>query len=218
MYKRKKIIVIKIGSSVIVTRRKKLDEFRISHIADQISTLRRKGLGIILVVSGAVACGFMTDTSDRLSLSSKIDYSLLRQATAGIGQAHLITVLNCIFRQKQMIIAQILLNRNDLKIYTRHERIRKILEIYFKSGIIPVFNENDVVDLNSFGGNDFLAAELALLLQARLLIILSTNGVSAYGVGGGTTKKIAGDLLSRKNIDTIITDGKIKNIILKQIL
>ncbi len=213
-----KIIVIKIGSSVIITKRNRLDEFRISHIADQISQLQKNGFCIILVISGAVACGFITDRCDRLHMLSKTDFSLLRQAAAGVGQVHLITAFDNIFRQKQLTIAQILLNKNDLKNDAKRQKIAEILEFYFQSGIIPIFNENDIIDLNSFGGNDFLAAELTLALSAKRLLMLSTNAPSRYGVGGGKTKKMASDLLSKNNIDTIITDGKVKNIILKQVL
>ncbi|MBI4991326.1 hypothetical protein HZB96_04505 [Candidatus Gottesmanbacteria bacterium] len=215
---RRKIIIIKIGSSVLMTKRNKLDEFRISHIADQILALKKKGFAVILVVSGAVACGLITYTGDRLHMLSKEDFGLLKQAASGIGQVQLITIFDNIFKQKQMAIAQILLNKCDLKDDTKREGIKKILEFYFQSGIIPVFNENDVVDLNSFGGNDFLAAELTLLLSAQQLIILSTSGGSTYGVGGGKTKKKVNDLLTSKNIDIVITDGRIKNIILKQTL
>lgn len=214
----RRTIIIKIGSSVLITKRNKLDEFRISHIADQISTLKEKGFGAILVVSGAVACGLITYKSDRSHMLSKPDFNMMRQAAAGIGQVELINVLNNIFKQKHITIAQILVNKNDLQDDIKRERIRKIMDYYFQSGIIPVFNENDVVDLNSFGGNDFLAAELTLLLSAQQLIILSTNEGSIYGVGGGKTKGKVNDLLAKNNIDTIITNGKVKNVILKQIL
>lgn len=217
MTRQRDIIVIKIGSSVFMTKRNKLDEFRISHIADQIVTLKEKGHNVILVVSGAVACGLMTDTSDRLHLSSMIDFSLLRQAAAGIGQVQLITILNDIFRQKQMTIAQILLNKNDLKDDTKRKRIKKMLEFYFQLGIIPVFNENDVVDLNSFGGNDYLAAEIAILMRATQVMILSSYEGSSYGVGGGKSKKEVCRELSSNDIEAVVVNGKVKNIILSSI-
>ncbi|PIR59587.1 MAG: glutamate 5-kinase, partial [Candidatus Pacebacteria bacterium CG10_big_fil_rev_8_21_14_0_10_45_6] len=52
-----KVMTIKIGSSVLLTQRNKLDEFRVAHIADQVVSLKEQGVGVVLVVSGAVACG-----------------------------------------------------------------------------------------------------------------------------------------------------------------
>ena len=214
---KKKIIVIKIGSSVIITRQNKLDELRISHIGDQILTLREKGFGVILVVSGAVACGFITHTSDRSHMLLKTNFSLLRQAIAGIGQVQLITVLNNIFKQKQITIAQILLNKDDLWVAKKRKMIKIMLKSYVQSGIIPILNENDVVVLNSFGGNDFLAAEIAKLMEASQLLILSSYQRSKYGIGGGKSKKEVVRILSARDIETVIIDGKIKNIILTNI-
>jgi glutamate 5-kinase len=218
---KRKIIVIKIGSSVLMTRRDKPDEFRISHLADQVVTLQSRGFAVVLVVSGAVATGMnfltITYTSDRLHMLDKGDFRLLKQAFAGIGQAQLITIFNNVFNQKQMRVAQVLLNKDDLEnIYIR-ERIKKILELYQKLRIIPIFNENDVVGLNSFGGNDYLAAEIAKLSKADKVMILSSYGKSVFGVGGGESKEKVCKQLSKLNIETIILNGKIKNILLENI-
>lgn len=202
-------IVIKIGSGVILTQRCKLDEFRLNHLADQISSLQKSGLGVVLVVSGAVACG-----------ANLVDLSVgdegLKRAAAGVGQICLISSLQQIFRKKGLRIAQILLTKNQSA--TTVQSVRKLLDIYLRLGIVAVLNENDVVDLNSFGGNDFLAAEVAQLLQAERLLILSTLSGSAYGVGGGETKQQVLEILRRKKIQAKIVDGKSQNIILRSLL
>ena len=103
----KKIIVIKIGSSILMTKREKLDEFRIAHIAEQVFLLKKNGFGVVLVVSGAVACGHkFIDFSD--------DQKFLRQAAAGIGQAVLTSTFANVFSQKKINVAQLLLTQDGL--------------------------------------------------------------------------------------------------------
>ena len=203
----KKIFVIKIGGSVLLTGRNKLDEYRVNHIANQISLLKETGLVLVLVVSGAVGLG-----SNFIDISDK---DLIKKRTAaGIGQAILISYFNNAFKNKNLQVAQILLTKKDLN----SKDISIILRHYFDAGLIPLINENDVADLNSFSGNDFLGAEIASLLKANKFIILSTMKRSKYGVGGGEAKQEVIKLLKRKNIETEIVNGKLKNILLKTIL
>lgn len=206
-----KIIVIKIGSSVLMTKRNKIDEFRISHVAQQILTLREKGIEVILVVSGAVAYG-----SNFINLLENNDY--LKQLAAGIGQAHVISVLSSAFLKKKIYIAQVLLTKNDLQSDQKRQKIKNMLKFYVQAGFIPIINENDVLDLNSFGGNDLLAAEVSELVQAYTLIILSTKEGSTHGVGGGETKQQAIDMLAKRNIEAFIVNGKAKDILLRTVL
>ncbi|OGG03034.1 hypothetical protein A2W14_02195 [Candidatus Gottesmanbacteria bacterium RBG_16_37_8] len=206
-----KIIIIKIGSSILLTKRNKLDEFRIAHIADQILRLREKEYGIILVVSGAVAYG-----ANFIEISEK-DIKF-RQAAAGIGQVYLTTVFQEIFIKKNLQLAQILLTKEELSSLKQQKSLRQIIRLYLKTGIIPIFNENDVIDLNCFGGNDFLAAELTKLFRADQLLILSSREGSKYGIGGGVSKQEAIESLSNINIKAEIIDGKIREVILGNVL
>ena len=204
----KKIIVVKLGSSILMTKREKLDEFRIAHIADQALSLQESGFGVILVVSGAVACGhkFIDFSSDQ---------RCLRQAAAGLGQAVLTSTFVNIFSQKKMHIAQILLTKNNLDSVSERQKTKELLEFYIQLGIIPVINENDVMDLNSFGGNDLLAAEIGKLIDAEKVFILSTMEGSVHGIGGAATKHQAIKILAKENIETKIVNGKEKDVLLK---
>ena len=204
----KKTFVVKIGSSVLLTRRNRLDEFRITHIADQIVSLKEAGIGVVLVISGAVACG-----SRFIDLNESDDLS--KRLSAGIGQVLLTNTFYEIFKKKRLQIAQVLLTKKDL--YKKNQIVR-ILHKYVEKTIIPVINENDVVDLNSFYGNDFLGARISILLQSTGYIILSTMKGSQYGVGGSQTKQDAINILKEKNIATDIVDGKVKNILFNTIL
>lgn len=193
-----KNIVIKIGSSVICTDRYKVDEFRLFHLARQIIILQRKGIKSVLVVSGAVTCGART--------------SLNKNIAAGIGQVELISAILKVFSKKALKIAQILLRKNDLA--DDSEKIKGVIEGYLDLNMIPVINENDVIDLNCFGGNDYLACEIAELIGAYKVLILSTLEGSRFGIGGGASKRIIAKRLILQGIKVDIVNGKEKNIII----
>ena len=202
-----KIIVVKIGSSILITKRGKLDEFRIEHIARQVLQLQAEGFGVVLVVSGAVASGFKF-------VSQIENQNILRQAAAGIGQTILISTFQGVFASKKIQIAQILLTQESLK----REDFKDLLEFYLSLNIVPIINENDVISLNCFGGNDLLASEIAFLVEAEKLLILSTYDKSFFGVGGGETKKQALEFMKTRNIKASILDGKKKDTILEAML
>lgn len=199
--------VVKIGSSVLLTRRNKLDEYRIAQIARQILSLKEKGFGVILVISGAVACG-----SNYIDISK--NNSLVRQEAAGIGQVIVTSTFHTIFRDYNLQIAQILLTKYDIQ----RKGLYTILTRYLHAGFIPFINENDTIDLNSFSGNDFLGAEIARLLNIKEYIILSTMKGSSYGVGGGEAKQQVIHNLEKVGIKTKLLNGKVKNILLNTIL
>lgn len=206
-----KTITIKIGSSVLLTQRNKLDEFRIAHIADQILSLKEKEVGVVLIVSGAVACG-----ANYIQFSS--DDEKLKRAAAGIGQAYLNAVFQQIFSKKGLQIAQILLTKDLLDSKRNRAEISDLIHYYLQVGVVPVINENDVVDLNSFGGNDFLAANMAKFIGVDQLLILSTMVGSNFGIGGGEAKLQAVAMLKQKNIQASVVNGKTKNILLETLL
>jgi len=206
-----KKIAIKIGSSVILTSRNKLDEFRIAHIADQVVSLRESGSGVVLIVSGAVACGARYVDLSNANIK-------LREVAAGIGQAYLISVLRKYFAAKDLTIAQVLLTRDFFYSEENRKSLKETLEYYFQAGIIPVINENDVLNLNSFDGNDCLASEIAVLLGIDQVVMLSQMAVSDHGVGGGRIKLQIVEDLNQRGIKASIVDGKTKNIILNNIV
>jgi len=199
-----KIIIIKIGSGVLLTKHHKVDQFRIKHIANQISALRSDGYQVVLIVSGAVAYG-----SRFIDVS---EHNSHRKLAASIGQIYIITALNEIFGRANMQISQLLLTKEDL--VKRQKDIKELIEFSLVNNLIPVINENDVLDLNSFGGNDLLAVEIAKQLKTEKVIILSTLQGSTYGVGGAKTKIEAKKHLENRNILMHILDGKQKNVLL----
>jgi glutamate 5-kinase len=201
----KKIYVIKIGGSVLLTKDRAFDVNALSHIVEQVVALHKKEIGVVLVVSGAVAYG-----SNFIDLSERLGYK--RQAAAGIGQVHLMTKLEKLFHQHKLLLAQVLITKHDY-LYTQHD-IKRLLEYYINQNVVPVINENDPMELNSFGGNDLLAGEIAKLVRAEKLIMMSTMERSAHATGGGATKHQAIAYLRDNSIAAHIVNGREKNVLL----
>ena len=197
-----KIITIKIGTSVSLTSRGVLDEYRLGHLAIQIGQLQRAGQGVVLVASGAIACGH------------RVNKNLDRTSAAGVGQAILTSTFLEVFKQHGLQLAQILVRSEDLT-FELVKTVRSLLA----AGIVPLFNENDAINITSdfAQGNDFLAVELARRIGSQRLYILSTMQDSNFGVGGGEAKLQAVAKARIAGIETQILDGKAENILLKNI-
>lgn len=206
-----KIVTIKIGSSSLLNQRNTLDEIRVAHIANQIVRLRELDIQVVLVVSGAVACGAQV-------VELRNEQVATRHAAAGVGQAYLISKFQNIFARKKLLMAQILLTGDVLDSKAKSQRLGEVVRYYVSLGVVPVINENDVIELNSFGGNDLLAARIAQLVKADQLLILSRMAKSAFGVGGGETKMQALAMMETLDIKARIVNGKTRNIIWQSIV
>jgi len=165
-----KRIVIKIGSSIIADEKNIIDDTFLNHLAEQVYKLKKKNREIIIVSSGAVAAGMMV-----LKMKEKPKGISEKQALAAFGQGYLIAKYNQVFGKYNMLVAQVLLTSEDIANRKRYLNARNTLENLILKGIIPIINENDTVATNEMrlGDNDNLSAEVACLLDADLLIILS---------------------------------------------
>lgn len=157
-------IVIKIGASLIVEA--KIIEQLVSQIADLVKQKRR----VILVSSGAIACGMAI-----LGLKSRPTKISHLQAAASIGQSELMQLYRRRFSAYNINCAQILLTWEDFDDRIRYLNARNTLQTLLKWGNLPIINENDTVSVDEikFGDNDRLSALVANLVEADILIILS---------------------------------------------
>lgn len=162
-------VVIKIGSGVI-SGDSGLDQAQIESICRDIVDLRRRGLEIVLVSSGAVAAG-----KGDLGITGRPQTIPLKQAAAAIGQSRLMRTYKDAFRPYGVTVAQVLLTRDDLANRRRYLNARNTLMTLLEHGILPIINENDtvVVDEIRFGDNDNLSAMVTNLVEAQMLTILS---------------------------------------------
>lgn len=164
-----KILVIKVGSSLLFNSTG-LSQKRLEGLASNINSIIQTGKKVVLVTSGAVACG-------RNVLGDKLnrDDIPLKQALSAVGQGFLIHRYQEAFSGFGLPVAQILLAPEDVHFRSKYLNARNTFEALFDLGVVPIVNENDTVAVEEikFGDNDRLSALVASLVQADLLIILS---------------------------------------------
>lgn len=162
--------VIKIGSALLTNNGQGLDCALMQSWVDRIVELKRAGIEVVIVSSGAVAEG-MT----RLGWLSRPDSVHALQAAAAVGQMGLIHAWESRFQTHGLHTAQILLTHDDLSDRKRYLNARSTLETLIGLNVVPIVNENDTVvtDEIRFGDNDTLAALVANLVVADRLVILT---------------------------------------------
>src|SRR3989338_3019646 len=164
-------IIVKIGTRSLVDHLGRSNKRRIQHFCAQMAALRQQGKEIILVSSGAIASGI-----EALNAKRRPTTTAGLQMAAAIGQIELITLYHRYFKKFNIHIGQILLTHDDLKNRTRHLNARNTLASLVSHNIIPIINENDVISTDEikFGDNDLLSALVSGLVDADLLILLTT--------------------------------------------
>jgi len=164
-------IVIKIGTSTLTTEQGGVDAAYIADLARQVASLRLEGKEIVIVTSGAIIAGL-----EALAMPpQRPDDIPTLQAAAAIGQVELIKHYARAFEVFDLCIAQVLLTRNDIIHREAYLHARDTLQRLMELGVIAVINENDTVAVEEirFGDNDTLAAQVAILIGADLVILIS---------------------------------------------
>ena len=235
--KYKKRIVVKIGTSTLSYPSGRLNFQLVEKLAFVLSEIRKRGIDVLLVTSGAIGVG-----AGRLGLTAKPGKLAKKQALAAIGQAELIKIYQKYFEENNQIVAQVLLTKDIVTIDKSHNNAKNTLEKLLSMDIIPIINENDTIATSEiiFGDNDTLSAYVAVLIKADLLIMLSdidglysadpktessariiytvhkitpqlekiaTNTGTLFSTGGMSTKIAAAKIGGKAHIDTVITNG-----------
>lgn len=235
-------LVMKVGSALVTNNGEGLDLAAIGEWARQIAELRQTGKEVVLVSSGAIACGMQ-----RLGWSKRPHAVHELQAAAAVGQMGLAQVYESAFAKHGLHTAQVLLTHDDLADRKRYLNARSTLTTLLELGVVPIINENDTVvtDEIKFGDNDTLGALVANLVEADCLIILTdqqglftadprkdTNATliaearagdpaleamaggagTQYGRGGMITKVIAAKRAARSGAHTVIASGREANV------
>jgi glutamate 5-kinase len=166
-------IVLKFGSGILAnTRGTSLDDRQFRRLCAEIAGLVKAGHEVVVVSSGAVAAGLGV-----LGLKERPDGLSARQACAAIGQSRLMQSYAVHFATHDLHVAQLLLTYDDLDSRTAYQNVRNtIAHIFARKTVVPIINENDSVAVEElrFGDNDKLSAEVALLVEADLLILLTS--------------------------------------------
>ena len=232
MSDRRQRLVIKFGTGILTkSRGTSLHPGQFRRLTSEVAELVRQGHQCLLVSSGAVGAGLML-----LKLHERPTDLPSIQACAAVGQSRLMRLYESLFHRHGFHVAQLLLSHQDIDSRSRYQNARNTLERLFRfRNVVPIINENDSVAVEElrFGDNDRLSAEVAILANADLLIILTSvrglldekkqligkvtnvDAVShlaseetgAYSTGGMTTKLQAVKMAVQSGITGFIASG-----------
>jgi glutamate 5-kinase len=163
-------LVVKLGSSIVADDSGAVRADVLSRICDEVAALHHAGRSVIVVTSGAIARGMGV-----MSLAMRPRAIDELQAASAVGQGKLYQVYDDLLRARDVPTAQILLTFFDMSARTHYLNARQTLRKLLEWRVVPVINENDTTttDEISFGNNDFLAAQVAILLGADQLLLLT---------------------------------------------
>ena len=220
----------------------KLDVTRMSALVDQIAWLKRNGYEVILVSSGAVACG-----RRELKVDHSLDSVEQRQLFSALGQVKLIGLYYDLFREFHIHIGQVLTMKENFQPGEQYENQRACMAVMLENGVLPIVNENDTVSVTElmFTDNDELSGLIAQMMKADTLILLSNiDGIydghpddansqlirevapdrdlseyiqpekSAFGRGGMHSKYTTAQKVQQAGIRVIIANGERDNILI----
>jgi glutamate 5-kinase len=178
-------LVVKLGSSIVAADDGELRADVLDSVCEQVAGLER-GERVVMVTSGAIARGMrLMELPVRPRAMDEL------QAASAVGQGDLFRAYEGRLAGHGARAAQVLLTAADIAARTNYLNARQTLRRLIEWGVVPVVNENDTTatDEITFGDNDFLAAQVAILLEARLLVLLTdVDGVftsdPAAGAGG----------------------------------
>jgi glutamate 5-kinase len=168
-------LVVKLGTSVVADDASEVRADALAALCDDIAGRHAAGDELVIVTSGAIARGMrLLDLPIRPRAMAEL------QAASAVGQGKLYRVYDELLRDRGVTTAQVLLTFFDMSARTHYLNARQTLRKLLDWRVLPVINENDTTttDEISFGDNDFLAAQVAVLTGADLLLLLTdTEGL-----------------------------------------
>lgn len=239
-----KNLIIKVGSSSLCDDKGHIDQERILNLVQQIAYIRRKGIQVTLVSSGAINAGV-----DIMKLRKRPTTIPKKQALAAIGQASLMQKYENLFQLFHLQCAQVLLNHDDFDNRKRLLNFYNTMQMMFEYGVVPIINENDTLAIEEIkvGDNDTMASLIVPIVDADLVILVSdidglyddnphtnpkaklikeVNGVtsdieamaqgagSEMGTGGMHTKLKAAKICNEYGCDMAIVNGETPNVLI----
>ena len=165
-----KTIVVKVGSSTVADDHLHLRRRLLAGLVSDIAGLVHEGRRVVLVSSGAIACG-----QNVLGVSERPRQVPALQAASAVGQGRLFAHYARLFSDHELTAAQVLLTSEDFNRRESYVNARNTLRRLLAWDVVPVVNENDTTatDEIRFGDNDVLAAQVAIMLRADLLVLLT---------------------------------------------
>ena len=164
------VLVVKLGSSVLADDTGELRMEVMARLCAEVAELHADGVDVVLVSSGAIARGMRL-----LGLPVRPTAIEELQAASAVGQGRLYRTWDELLGERGLRSAQVLLTFFDMSARTHYLNARRTLRKLLDWRIVPVINENDTTttDEISFGDNDFLAAQVSMLVAADRLVLLT---------------------------------------------
>ena len=235
-------IAVKIGSNVLSREDGTLDITRMSALVDQVASLHRQGMEIILISSGSISSG-----RSQVKVGKKLDPVSARQLYSAVGQVKLINGYYGLFRGHGIVCGQVLTTKENFASRSQYLTQKHCMEVMLENKVIPIVNENDTISVTElmFTDNDELSGLVASMMGVDVLIILSNVdgiyngspsdpaahvirtiesgktdlseyvqvGQSSFGRGGMLTKCCIAQKVADEGIMVIIANGKKDNIL-----
>ncbi|MDD6728513.1 MAG: glutamate 5-kinase [Eubacteriales bacterium] len=230
----KKRIVVKVGTSTLTHATGKTNIARIAKLVSVLSDLKNEGHEIVLVSSGAVGIG-----ASKLGFSARPDTTKGLQASAAVGQCELMFLYDKLFSEYGVVVSQLLFTADTLANPNEKGHLLDTFNQLLDYGALPIVNENDSVYVEELlnGDNDCLSANVAALIDADMLIMLTdTDGLyndnpkknpdaelisqvdcideSIYSIAGGAGEKGTGGFLTKIKAADIATSAGISTIVM----
>lgn len=175
--KQSELIVVKIGSVLVTdeTKEKPRNNW-IESLAQDVKDWQKQGKKVVIVSSGAIALGRGALGISKSTPPSKIPLEQ-KQAASAVGQFHLFAAYFQAFSRWGLQAAQVLLTMSETENRRMHLNARATLLTLLDKGIVPIINENDTISTGEirFGDNDRLSVRVAQMIEADLVVLLSTT-------------------------------------------
>ncbi|MDR1227069.1 MAG: glutamate 5-kinase [Prevotellaceae bacterium] len=203
MYSR---ITVKIGSNVLAQPNGTLDVKQLESLVEQVATLHKKGVEVILVSSGAVASG-----RSEIKPGKKLDTVAARQLFSAVGQAKLINHYYDQFRKHDIFCGQVLTTKENFRSRRHYLTMYDCMATMLDYKVIPIVNENDTVSVTElmFTDNDELSGLISEMMNAEALIMLSNIDGIFNGSPGDPSAQVIREIHSAKeDLSTYIQAAK----------
>jgi glutamate 5-kinase len=189
--------VVKLGTSITAEDDGTLRLDALARICDEVARLP----GAVIVTSGAIARGMRV-----MGLDGRPSQIADLQAASAVGQGKLFRVYDELLRERGRTSAQVLLTFHDMRERTNYLNARQTLQRLLEWDVVPVINENDTTatDEITFGDNDFLAAQIAVLLGAeRLILLTNTDGLYTANPERDPDAELVGEVRSPAELEAL---------------
>ena len=232
-------LVIKVGTQLLSDPSAKdgIDHLMLEKLAQEIVFLRKQGIQVMLVSSGAVYAGTKLLSDYGISKRKKVVLRE-RQALSALGQSILMSAYQKVMAKMNIPVAQLLLSAGDFQNRRTYLNMAHTITELSRLNALPIVNENDTIATEElqFGENDLLSAASAAVFHADYLLILTSvagflvrgeriayvekilpehwraaQGPQSFGQGGMRSKLRAAHLCSLSGIGCAILPGAVSH-------